>query len=53
MSQGYCASVRVHLLEGEAQVLYGKDGLTGERLVDFVEVDIVFREAGLVECLRW
>lgn len=43
------AAIRVHLLEGNVQVLDGEHGLAGERLVDLVEVDVCLRDACQLE----
>ena len=40
VANGDRTAVRVHLLEGDVQVLDREHGLAGERLVDLVEVDV-------------
>ena len=51
MTHGDGTTPDVDLVEGDAEVLYRVDGLAGESLVDFEEVDVVLRNTGLGENL--
>ena len=42
---------KVHLLKRNTEVLNGHDGLTGERLIDLEEIDILQGQTGKVEDL--
>ena len=52
MAKGDSATTDIDLLIGEADVVDGENSLAGESLVDLIEVDIVFRDAGLCEGFR-
>jgi len=49
MAQGDGTAIGVHLLGGQTKLIYAVGGLRGKGLVDFVDVDIVEGETGLLD----